>query len=77
MDGANFKSIVKNDSSDIELVKIWFINNTKLVIQRSYRILNNIENDFNKEQKDHIKQVFKRIFSEAQISDDEIVSCLF
>lgn len=76
-DNTNFMSIINNDLDDLKLIKTWFCNNTKLVIQRSYRILNEVETDFSEEQKKNIKLVFKKIFFEAQIPENEITLSLF
>lgn len=49
----------------------WFLINTKLIIQRSYRIVFGVQKEFNEEQMRFIKKVFKRVFEEAQIPEEQ------
>lgn len=39
---------------NLNLIKIWFMINTKLIVQRSYRILFDVQENFNQEQIDRI-----------------------
>lgn len=53
--------------------KDWFLNNTKLIIQRSYRINNTFHGDWNDAEnakhKEYIKYIFKKVLSEAGFKD--------
>lgn len=49
----------------------WFLVNTKLIAQRSFRIVYNIQEDFSDEQRLLIKNVFRKIFREAQIPEEQ------
>lgn len=73
IDDFDFASILKfsKRQNDIEEIKRWFLINTKLIIQRSYRIFYSVKNVFNEEQKGFIITVFERIFLKAQIPEDE------
>ena len=56
--------------------KLWFLNNSKLIIQRSYRIINSIQEEFNDLQKKDICDVFEYVFKEiSKIEDDNEVIC--
>ena len=49
--------------------KLWFVNNVKLIIQRSYRILNKLEKDFEEEDINNIIRVFKNVFEKFNCND--------
>ncbi|MBQ9332861.1 MAG: hypothetical protein IJS12_00820 [Lachnospiraceae bacterium] len=53
----------KNHSTEEQ--KQWFVNNAKLIIQRSYRIINDIREDYNEEQIREICYLMKQVFREA------------
>lgn len=57
--------------NDLSVIKRWFLNNAKLIIQRSYRILYGVNDVFNEEQKGFITTVFEWIFVKAQIPKNE------
>lgn len=52
--------------------KEWLINNTKLIIQRSYRIVNMVEGDFNEHQTEEIKEIYKYVFENNGVTDTDI-----
>ena len=58
-------------ANDLSVIKGWFLNNAKLIIQRSYRIIYDVNNDFNAEQIRFITTVFEVIFAIARIPKDE------
>ena len=64
-DDTNFLKLHTN------VIKQWFIFNTKLIIQRSYRILSGVQEDFNEEQKKFIQEVFKKVFLEAGFTEKD------
>lgn len=71
IDDTNFRNIIMNASNDLNLVKMWFLNNTKWIVQRSYRILNDVQEDFKPEDEDFIKEVFQEIFDKALIPEEQ------
>lgn len=71
IDDLDFMNIINNTSSDLNLIKIWFIINTKLIVQRSYRILFEVQENFNQEQTEFIKDVFRYIFCKAKIPEEQ------
>lgn len=58
-------------NNDIHINSQWFMTNTKLIVQRSYRILFGVQDAFTQEQTEFIKEVFQYIFSEAQIPEEQ------
>lgn len=69
---ANLKKDV--DKYDKEKVKNWFINNTKLIIQRSYRIQYQFSKDWNDSAKDeeNVKSIMRYIFKQAGFTENDI-----
>ena len=53
----------------------WFLNNTKLIIQRSYRIYTKFQGNWASENEKHkkcVQRIFNKVFSEAGFSDEEL-----
>lgn len=80
----NIKDIIKNadwhydylpKKVDTRILKEFWINNTKLIIQRSYRILYKKMNELDKTDQDNIKELFKYVFgtvAELHEFDEEL-----
>ena len=49
----------------------WFINNTKLIIQRSYRIVHNYNGSWNENSFKPVKDIIKTIFLTAKIPEEK------
>lgn len=69
------KNIVNKKNSitvnwDIEDIKKWYINNTKLIIQRSYRIVYGYDGEWNEESFKPVNIIMRDVFKIAGISDD-------
>lgn len=62
-DGKEYK--VKNDENEN-----WYINNTKLIIQRSYRIVYGYDGEWNEESFKPVNIIMRDVFKIAGISDD-------
>lgn len=71
--------------SDIKLFKDsdekeWFLNNTKLIIKRSYRIKNTINGNWNDaknaKHKECIQCIFKNVLSKSGFKDEELQDSL-
>ncbi len=69
------KEITKiSDCKNIEDIRKFWINNTKIIIQRSYRIYkkmkgDNAEGDFTNDDKNNIISIFKTIFNMCNCND--------
>lgn len=66
---------------DPDNVKKWFLNNTKLIIQRSYRIFYNFSGDWNdpveNEHNENLQEIMRYVFEEAGFSKEEVESETF
>ena len=49
----------------------WFINNTKLIIQRSYRIVHKYEDSWNEADFEPVRDIIKTIFLTAKIPEEK------
>lgn len=60
--------------------KEWFLNNTKLIIKRSYRIKNTINGNWNDaknaKHKECIQCIFKNVLSKSGFKDEELQDSL-
>lgn len=53
--------------------ELWFVNNTKLIIQRSYRIVNDYTEDWSGDDHEkNVKQIFMKIFMQAGYEKNKI-----
>ena len=50
----------------------WFINNTKLIIQRSYRIVHKYNGSWNEASFEPVREIIKTIFLTAKIPEEKI-----
>lgn len=64
--GADDEYKVKDDNENN-----WFINNTKLIIQRSYRIVHNYNGSWNENSFKPVKDIIKTIFLTAKIPEEK------
>lgn len=57
-----------------EKASLWFINNAKLIIQRSYRIQYQFSEDWNDSAKDeeNVKSIMRYVFKQAGFTENEI-----
>lgn len=75
--GDNIYSLKKSNldilqANEHKLAKEFLINHAKVIIQRSYRIENEFHGDWNKEEEDEVKEIFKDIFSRAGFNGGQI-----
>ena len=61
-----------------EIIKKWFDNNTKIIIQRSYRIKNEFKEDWNapdkKDDKENVKCIIKDVYKKAGFPGTEDIN---
>ena len=61
---------------DNKIAKEWFLNNAKLIIQRSYRIQCQFFGDWNcpkeKEHMENVKSIMRYVFKQAGFTENEI-----
>ena len=48
--------------------QMWFLNNAKFIIQRSYRIQNGFHGNWNDKDKEIVQQIFKKVFETAGLN---------
>lgn len=63
----NSPEICVKSMSKSKIDEIWFLENTKLIIQRSYRIHNNLQNSFTNSQINDIEDIFKYVFNKSGV----------
>lgn len=62
----------KEREENIELMKKWIIRNTKIIIQRSYRILNKFDKEWDVEHENEVREICKYIFKKSGIKEKDI-----
>lgn len=60
---------MKEEGNKVTEFEKWFINNTKLIIQRSYRIKNGYTGDWDEESFEQVKGTIKEVLKDAGMSD--------
>ena len=77
----SFTKLSEFKQDDPDKVKKWFLNNTKLIIQRSYRIYYQFSGDWNdpveNEHKENLQEIMRYVFEEAGFSKKEVESETF
>lgn len=75
--GVNIYSLKKSNldilqENEHKLAKEFLINHVKVIIQRSYRIVNEFHADWKKKEEDEVKEIFKDIFAQAGFNGKQI-----
>lgn len=63
--------IVVKEMSASKIDERWFLNNAKLVVQRTYRIYKNVQGRFTCDHIHDIQEIFKYVFNESEIPEKE------
>jgi len=62
----------ENKKENYDLMKKWLIRNTKIIIQRSYRILNNFDAQWDESHTKEVKEICEYIFYKSGIDEKEV-----